>query len=213
MDASQSSTNLRSARSASSAPGRAARGSTWRARREFGSSAGQLTAASGVLAGRCGAVSKADRTLLPLGFRTFATLLDSSLPILDRVALSSLRDPPPPAPTKSCFHGCPPAAPVGDVSGPRRLPHLRRLGRRTRDSDRPGHQAHSNAWAPEPLSRRGRSRDPRPPAHPPFLRSMRRRDPAHGIRVRRRCWTCRRSGRRPPRHAVRPSRSRRGPRR
>ena len=57
-----------------------------------GSSAGQLTAASGVLAGRRGAITNADRTLLPLGFRTFATLLDPSLPNLGPVALSSLRD-------------------------------------------------------------------------------------------------------------------------
>ena len=48
-----------------------------------GSNAAQLTAAAGVLAGRRGSGNgPLDRTLLPVGFRTFAGLLDSSLPDL-----------------------------------------------------------------------------------------------------------------------------------
>lgn len=46
-----------------------------------GSSAGQLTAAAGVLAGRRGkGDGPADRTLLPIGFRGFARLLEPDLP-------------------------------------------------------------------------------------------------------------------------------------
>ena len=58
-----------------------------------GSSAAQLTAASGVLAGRRGGIDHADRTLLPMGFATFARLMDPSLPSPPRLALSELRDP------------------------------------------------------------------------------------------------------------------------
>ena len=58
-----------------------------------GSSAQQLTAASGVLAGRRGGITHADRTLAPLGFRTFARLLDPTLPATPRACLSSLRGP------------------------------------------------------------------------------------------------------------------------
>jgi len=56
-----------------------------------GSSAGQLTAASGVLAGRRGPITMADRTLLPMGFRTFARLLDPGFPNFERLPLSGLR--------------------------------------------------------------------------------------------------------------------------
>lgn len=58
-----------------------------------GSSADKLTAASGVFAGRRrGRSADTDRTLLPMGFASFARLLDSTLPSLGRVALSALRD-------------------------------------------------------------------------------------------------------------------------
>lgn len=58
-----------------------------------GSSAGQLTAASGVFAGRKrGAAANTDRTLLPIGFASFARLLNPTLPTLGPVALSQLRD-------------------------------------------------------------------------------------------------------------------------
>jgi predicted AAA+ superfamily ATPase len=50
-----------------------------------GSSAAALTAASGVLAGRRGHVADVDRTLLPMGFRTFASTLDPSLNTLPRI--------------------------------------------------------------------------------------------------------------------------------
>jgi len=56
-----------------------------------GSNASGLTAAAGVLAGRRGQISNADRTLLPVGFRTFARLLDPSLPDVEKIDLSSLR--------------------------------------------------------------------------------------------------------------------------
>ena len=55
-----------------------------------GSSAQQLTAASGVLAGRRGSIVDANRTILPVGFRTFANLLDPTLPRTGRIALSDL---------------------------------------------------------------------------------------------------------------------------
>lgn len=50
-----------------------------------GSSAGALTAASGVLAGRRGRIEHADRTLMPMGFRSFAAIWHpeiTDLPIL-----------------------------------------------------------------------------------------------------------------------------------
>jgi uncharacterized protein len=57
-----------------------------------GSSAGKLTAASGVLAGRRGSGSGLDRTVLPIGFRTFAGLVFPGMPAVGRVELSGLRD-------------------------------------------------------------------------------------------------------------------------
>jgi predicted AAA+ superfamily ATPase len=57
-----------------------------------GSSAGDLTRATGVLAGRRGTgAGQTDRTLLPIGFRTFARLLNPDLPALDGLDLSELR--------------------------------------------------------------------------------------------------------------------------
>jgi predicted AAA+ superfamily ATPase len=56
-----------------------------------GSNASGLTAAAGTLAGRRGSIDNADRTLLPVGFRTFAKLLDPTLPDVPRLDLSSLR--------------------------------------------------------------------------------------------------------------------------
>jgi len=50
-----------------------------------GSSAGALTAAAGVLAGRRGRVEQADRTLMPMGFRSFAAVWHpeiAELPVL-----------------------------------------------------------------------------------------------------------------------------------
>lgn len=55
-----------------------------------GSNAGSLTAAAGVLAGRRGPVSNADRTLMPVGFQTFARLLEPSLPEVPHMRLSEL---------------------------------------------------------------------------------------------------------------------------
>ncbi|MCL2466911.1 MAG: AAA family ATPase [Micrococcales bacterium] len=55
-----------------------------------GSSARQLTAASGVLAGRRGTAPNTDRTLMPMGFATFARILDDSLPAT-HLPLSRLR--------------------------------------------------------------------------------------------------------------------------
>lgn len=56
-----------------------------------GSSAPGLTAASGVLAGRRGRVSNADRTLMPMGFRTFvATFLPAAGAQLPRLGISEL---------------------------------------------------------------------------------------------------------------------------
>lgn len=57
-----------------------------------GSNADGLTAAAGALAGRRGRIDHADRTLLPMGFRSFARLLQPDLPPIERLALSGLRD-------------------------------------------------------------------------------------------------------------------------
>ena len=58
-----------------------------------GSSAEKLTSASGVLAGRRGAGSRLDRTVLPIGFRTFAALVLHDTPNVGRLQLSGLREP------------------------------------------------------------------------------------------------------------------------
>ncbi len=57
-----------------------------------GSNARNLTEAVGTLAGRRGSAVDVDRTLLPIGFRTFAELLDPTLrSVTPRLALSELR--------------------------------------------------------------------------------------------------------------------------
>lgn len=56
-----------------------------------GSSASALTAAAGVLAGRRGNVVNVDRTLLPIGMRTFSELLRPELTKLPRLAVHELR--------------------------------------------------------------------------------------------------------------------------
>lgn len=56
-----------------------------------GSNAASLTAAAGLLAGRRGGVVRRDRTLLPLGFHSFASLMQPTLPGLDRLSLADLR--------------------------------------------------------------------------------------------------------------------------
>lgn len=56
-----------------------------------GSNAEGLTAAAGVLAGRRGRVSRTDRTLLPMGFRTFCSLLRPELADLPQLGLHQLR--------------------------------------------------------------------------------------------------------------------------
>jgi uncharacterized protein len=58
-----------------------------------GSNAEGLTGAAGTLAGRRGPVEGTDRTLLPIGFRTFAELLRPELTMLPRLALAQLRGP------------------------------------------------------------------------------------------------------------------------
>lgn len=55
-----------------------------------GSNAESLTAASGILAGRRGKVSNTDRTLLPMGFRSFAELLLPELVKLPRLPVGRL---------------------------------------------------------------------------------------------------------------------------
>lgn len=57
-----------------------------------GSSAEELTSATGALAGRRGSGSSLDRTVLPIGFRTFARLVFGHMPDVDRLELSGLRD-------------------------------------------------------------------------------------------------------------------------
>jgi uncharacterized protein len=56
-----------------------------------GSNASALTAAAGTLAGRRGTGSFLDRTLLPIGFRTFVTLVNGALPDTTPLAPSQLR--------------------------------------------------------------------------------------------------------------------------
>ncbi|MCL1898427.1 MAG: AAA family ATPase, partial [Micrococcales bacterium] len=56
-----------------------------------GSSASQLTTASGVLAGRRGPSLDTDRTLAPMGFATFARLFHDGLPTDMQLGLSDLR--------------------------------------------------------------------------------------------------------------------------
>ena len=55
-----------------------------------GSNAESLTSASGTLAGRRGRVSDTDRTLLPVGFRTFAQFLRPELAALPRLPVGRL---------------------------------------------------------------------------------------------------------------------------
>lgn len=55
-----------------------------------GSNAESLTGAAGILAGRRGQVEGTDRTLLPIGFRSFAELLDPELSALPRLPLNQL---------------------------------------------------------------------------------------------------------------------------
>lgn len=57
-----------------------------------GSNAAALTAAAGVLAGRRGRAHDSDRSLLPVGFRRFAKLLDPDLPDAEGLPLAALRD-------------------------------------------------------------------------------------------------------------------------
>lgn len=56
-----------------------------------GSNAARLTTAAGVLAGRRGRITHPDRTLLPMGFRSFARLLNPELPETEGLRLSDLR--------------------------------------------------------------------------------------------------------------------------
>ena len=57
-----------------------------------GSNAASLTAATGALAGRRGNAPNLDRTLLPIGFRTFANLVGrETLPALPALPISGLR--------------------------------------------------------------------------------------------------------------------------
>jgi predicted AAA+ superfamily ATPase len=56
-----------------------------------GSNAESLTRAADVLAGRRGRVEDTDRTMLPIGFRTFAELLRQELASLPRLLVSGMR--------------------------------------------------------------------------------------------------------------------------
>lgn len=58
-----------------------------------GSNAESLTSAAGTLAGRRGRVDGTDRTLLPIGFRSFAELLRPELSALPRLPLADLHGP------------------------------------------------------------------------------------------------------------------------
>jgi predicted AAA+ superfamily ATPase len=58
-----------------------------------GSNAESLTSAAGTLAGRRGRVADTDRTLLPMGFRTFAQLLTPELAALPRLAIGRMHSP------------------------------------------------------------------------------------------------------------------------
>jgi predicted AAA+ superfamily ATPase len=56
-----------------------------------GSNAESLTRAAGTLAGRRGQVTDRDRTLMPVGFRTFASLLRPEIASLPRLSLEAVR--------------------------------------------------------------------------------------------------------------------------
>jgi predicted AAA+ superfamily ATPase len=58
-----------------------------------GSNATKLSEAAGVLAGRRGRASNVDRTLLPMGFRTFASLWHPDVRALPTLALADLHTP------------------------------------------------------------------------------------------------------------------------
>jgi uncharacterized protein len=58
-----------------------------------GSNASALTGAAGTLAGRRGPGDSLDRTLLPIGFRTFVALVRGALPDTKQTAPSQLRTP------------------------------------------------------------------------------------------------------------------------
>ena len=58
-----------------------------------GSNASALTDAAGTLAGRRGTGNTLDRTLLPIGFRTFVALVKGALPDAPQLAPSQLRSP------------------------------------------------------------------------------------------------------------------------
>jgi uncharacterized protein len=58
-----------------------------------GSNASALTSAAGTLAGRRGIGASLDRTLLPIGFRTFVALVRGPLPDMKQLAPSQLRTP------------------------------------------------------------------------------------------------------------------------
>ncbi len=58
-----------------------------------GSNASALTSAAGTLAGRRGTGDSLDRTLLPIGFRTFVALVKGALPDATQLAPSQLRTP------------------------------------------------------------------------------------------------------------------------
>ncbi len=58
-----------------------------------GSNASQLSQAAGVLAGRRGRAENVDRTLLPMGFRTFASVWQPDVSTLPPLALADLHTP------------------------------------------------------------------------------------------------------------------------
>jgi uncharacterized protein len=58
-----------------------------------GSDATGLTVAAGQLAGRRGPVDQTDRTLMPMGFRTFTSRLDAQVDLPEHLSLAELRTP------------------------------------------------------------------------------------------------------------------------